>query len=248
MEYVLHELPCLPVATLSGGLMENSMGEQTGTSHFWAAIAFKHMWLHLYLSKCDLCPDLVFGSGPIQSHSPLVFEWNLVFWIECVSWSDVSFVWTTAWGEYVGVHSNQVCPHIWRFAGVVLVNQKVGWTSFEPALYVIPQGALPPLSKLICMHVCYWVSTSCDLHASTELDERWWTLTTYCSINEWMPTAGVQERRCQCIMWVIIPRASVLFFILVRYSDADNILIAGTRGDSDSVSNQYFMIFMDFFH
>lgn len=68
MEYVHRVPPCLPVAMLSSGLMGNSTGEQTGTSHFWNCLTFKHIWPHLYLSKCGLRPDLLFGWGPIQSH------------------------------------------------------------------------------------------------------------------------------------------------------------------------------------
>lgn len=61
MEYVHRVPPCLPVAMLSSGLMGNSRGEQTGTSRFWNCLTFKHIWLHLYLSKCGLRPDLLFG-------------------------------------------------------------------------------------------------------------------------------------------------------------------------------------------
>lgn len=58
------------------GLMGNSMGEQTDSSHFLTRIMVKHIWLHLYLSKCDLSPHLLFGLGPIQSH---FLRCNIIF-------------------------------------------------------------------------------------------------------------------------------------------------------------------------
>lgn len=91
MEYVLHMPPCLPVATLCSWLIGNSTGEQTGTSHFWTCLASKHIWLHLYLSKCDLCPDLLFGKGPIQSEvigTDLMSFLSQLLYVQVNKWLD----------------------------------------------------------------------------------------------------------------------------------------------------------------
>lgn len=80
MEYVHPAPPCITVAMLGSGLIGSSV---RGAD---LSLTSKHIWPHLYPSKCDLGPDLLFLER---------VQFNLTFWDDAIQFLFFSVVPTT---------------------------------------------------------------------------------------------------------------------------------------------------------
>lgn len=150
MEYVHPALPCIAVAMRGSGLIGSSV---RGAD---LSLTSKHIWPHLYPSKCDLGPVFFFWKESNSISLSETMPSNFFFVIPT----------TREIRADGGGSAPHVTSHLYSVSGITSVNHNAGWTSLEPRFCIIARDYTRCFTsdEQTNLHVCepFVVSTSCD--------------------------------------------------------------------------------------